>query len=110
MSSAPSGERPTAMATERKRRMLITALGPDISTAMRDDQVVEIMVNPDGALSLDRLGEGRIDPRVRMAPDQVERIIRLGASHGRAESRGENPITSAELPATNVGKIGNTPS
>src|SRR3546814_2080759 len=76
MSSAPSGERPTAMATERKRRMLITALGPDISTAMRDDQVVEIMVNPDGALRLDRLGEGRIDTRVRMAPDQVERIIR----------------------------------
>src|SRR3546814_10693373 len=30
-SSAPSGERPTAMATERKRRMLITALGPDRS-------------------------------------------------------------------------------
>src|SRR3546814_2549995 len=94
MSSAPSGERPTAMATERKRRMLITALGPDISTAMRDDQVVEIMVNPDGALRLDRLGEGRIDTRVRMAPDQVERIIRLVASHVRAEVHGEHPILS----------------
>src|SRR3546814_10999556 len=106
MSSAPSGERPTAMATERKRRMLITALGPDISTAMRDDQVVEIMVNPDGALRLDRLGEGRIDTRVRMAPDQVERIIRLVASHVRAEVHGEHPIISAALPPPIGGRAG----
>src|SRR3546814_13041512 len=68
------------------------------STAMRDDQVVEIMVNPDGALRLDRLGEGRIDTSVRMAPDQVERIIRLVASHVRADVHGEHPIISAELP------------
>src|SRR3546814_8163078 len=89
-----------------KRRMLITALGPDISTAMRDDQVVEIMVNPDGALRLDRLGEGRIDTRVRMAPDQVERIIRLVASHVRAEVHGEHPIISAELPPHIGGSAG----
>src|SRR3546814_20001305 len=73
---------------------------------MRDDQVVEIMVNPDGALRLDRLGEGRIDTRVRMAPDQVERIIRLVASHVRAEVHGEHPIISAELPPHIGGSAG----
>ncbi|WP_062120869.1 P-type conjugative transfer ATPase TrbB [Sphingobium sp. MI1205] len=78
--------------------MLITALGPDIAAAMSDIQVIEIMVNPDGALRLDRLGEGRTDTHVRMEPAQVERIIRLVAAHARAEVHGEQPIISAELP------------
>lgn len=91
-------EQPSATAAARKRRMLITALGDDIAAAMRDARVVEIMVNPDGALRLDRLGEGRIDTRVRLDPGQVERVIRLVAAHVRAEVHGEHPIISAELP------------
>lgn len=106
MSPALSAERPAAAAAERKRRMLITALGPDIAAAMRDARVVEIMVNPDGALRLDRLSEGRTDTDVRMAPDQVERIIRLVASHARAEVHGEHPIISAELPPHIEGSAG----
>jgi type IV secretion system protein VirB11 len=106
MSAGLSAERPAATAAERKRRMLITALGPDIAAAMRDARVVEIMVNPDGALRLDRLGEGRTDTDVRMAPDQVERIIRLVASHARAEVHGEHPIISAELPPHIEGSAG----
>ncbi|KTT71228.1 conjugal transfer protein TrbB [Sphingomonas sanguinis] len=86
--------------------MLITALGTDIAVAMRDPLVVEIMVNPDGALRLDRLGEGRSDTGVRMAPDQVERIVRLVASHARAEVHAEHPIISAELPPHVEGHAG----
>ena len=33
-----------------------------------------------------------------MAPEQTERIVRLVASHARAEVHGEAPIVSAELP------------
>ncbi|AMK18913.1 conjugal transfer protein TrbB [Sphingobium sp. MI1205] len=98
MSASLSAARPSATAAERKRSMLITALGPDIAAAMSDIQVIEIMVNPDGALRLDRLGEGRTDTHVRMEPAQVERIIRLVAAHARAEVHGEQPIISAELP------------
>ncbi|WP_083748160.1 P-type conjugative transfer ATPase TrbB [Sphingomonas sp. Sph1(2015)] len=94
------------LSAERRRRMLITALGSDIATAMRDPLVVEIMVNPDGALRLDRLGEGRSDTGVRMAPDQVERIVRLVASHARAEVHAEHPIISAELPPHVEGRAG----
>lgn len=88
----------SATSAERRRRMLITALGRDIAAAMRDSQVTEIMLNPDGALRLDRLGEGRTDTGARIEPDQVERIIRLVASHVRAEVHAEHPILSAELP------------
>ena len=78
--------------------MLITALGADIASALRDSQVVEIMVNPDGALRIDRLGEGRVDTDVRIDADQVERIIRLVAAHARGEVHADRPIVSAELP------------
>ncbi|EPR18801.1 conjugal transfer protein TrbB [Sphingobium indicum IP26] len=94
------------LSAERRRRMLITALGPDIAAAMRNPLVIEIMVNPDGALRLDRLGEGRTDTEVRMEPDQVERIIRLVASHARAEVHAEHPIISAELPPHIEGRAG----
>jgi P-type conjugative transfer ATPase TrbB len=82
----------------RKRAMLASAMGPAIAAALADPLVVEIMVNPDGALRLDRLGEGRSDSGVRLEPGQVERIIRLVASHARSEAHAGAPIVSAELP------------
>ncbi len=82
----------------RRRAMLSTAMGPTIVTALADPAVIEIMVNPDGALRLDRLGEGRIDTGTRYDPAQVERIIRLVASHARTEVHADAPIVSAELP------------
>jgi len=84
---------------ERHRAMLRTAMGPAIVAAMSDPHVLEVMVNPDGALRVDILGEGRVDTEVRLHPAQVERIIRLVASHARAEVDAERPIVSAELPA-----------
>jgi len=95
-----------ALARDRRRAMLRTAMGPDIALALADALVVEIMVNPDGALRLDRLGEGRVDTGVRIEPDQVERIIRLVASHARAEIHGDRPIISAELPPHAEGRAG----
>jgi len=82
----------------RRRAMLRTAMGPAIATALSDPRVIEIMVNPDGALRVDVLGEGRVATDVMLDPAQVERIIRLVASHARAEVHGDRPIVSAELP------------
>lgn len=82
----------------RRRAMLRTAMGPGIAAALSDPAVIEIMVNPDGVLRLDRLGEGRIDTGTRYDPAQIERIIRLVASHARTEAHAAAPIISAELP------------
>jgi P-type conjugative transfer ATPase TrbB len=87
-----------ALSDERRRAMLRTAMGPTIAAALADPTVIEIMVNPDGALRLDRLGEGRTDTGTRYDPAQVERIIRLVASHARTEVHAGAPIVSAELP------------
>ena len=91
----------TATATlsaDRRRAMLRTAMGPAIAAALGEPRIVEVMVNPDGVLRVDILGEGRVDTDVRLDPAQVERIIRLVASHARSEVHGERPIVSAELP------------
>ncbi len=83
---------------DRQRAMLRTAMGSAIGAALADPLVVEVMVNPDGALWLDRLGEGRSDAGARLQPAEAERIIRLVASHVRAEVHAGAPTLSAELP------------
>jgi len=87
-----------SVSAERSRAMLQTAMGPAIAAALADTAVVEIMVNPDGSLRLDRLGEGRVDTGTRYEAAQIERIIRLVASHARTEAHAASPIVSAELP------------
>jgi type IV secretion system protein TrbB len=91
---------------ERRRAMLRTAMGPAIAAALADPLVIEVMVNPDGTLRLDRLGAGRCDTGERLDPAQVERIIRLVASHARAEVHGAAPVVSAELPPHGDGLAG----
>jgi len=86
-------------ADDRRRAMLRTAMGPVIAAALADPLVIEVMVNPDGTLRLDRLGEGRVDTGERLEAAEAERIIRLVASHVRAEVHANNPIVSAELPS-----------
>ena len=86
------------VSADRRRAMLRTAMGPAIAAALSDPHVIEIMVNPDGALRVDILGEGRVDTDVKLDAPQVERIIRLVASHARTEVHGDKPIVSAELP------------
>jgi P-type conjugative transfer ATPase TrbB len=92
-----------AESADRRRAMLRTAMGPAIAAALADPLVIEVMVNPDGALRLDRLDVGRCETGDRLAPDTVERIIRLVASHVRTEVHDGSPIVSAELPPHGVG-------
>ena len=84
----------------RRRAMLRTAMGPEIAAALADPAVIEVMVNPDGRLRLDKLGEGRVATGTRLSGAAVERIVRLVASHVRLEAHAGNPLVSAELPET----------
>ena len=83
---------------DRQRTMLRTAMGPTIASALADPAVIEVMVNPDSRLWLDRHGDGRIDTGQTLGSAEAERIIRLVASHVGQECHGERPIVSAELP------------
>ncbi|MDZ4789944.1 MAG: P-type conjugative transfer ATPase TrbB [Hyphomicrobiales bacterium] len=87
-------------ANKRRGAMLKTAFGPAISLALNDPFVIEIMVNPDGRLWLDRTDQGRIDTGERLKSTETERIIRLIAAHIGQEAYGKAPVVSAELPGT----------
>ncbi|WP_292532934.1 P-type conjugative transfer ATPase TrbB [Methylocystis sp.] len=80
--------------------MLRTALGSQIADWLDDDSVVEIMLNPDGRLWLDRLTSGLEDAGARLSPEDGERIVRLVAHHVGAEVHPGAPRVSAELPET----------
>ncbi len=65
--------------------MLRTALGPEIAAWLEDASVIEVMLNPDGRLWIDRLGVGIADTGSGMCAADGERIIRLVAHHVGAE-------------------------
>lgn len=93
----------------RRIRMLRTAMGAEIAAALADSEVVEVMLNPDGSLWVDRLGVGREPTGASMSPAVAERIIRLVAAHVRAEVHAGLPILSAELPETGERFLGVLP-
>jgi len=87
-------------AVSRGARMLGTALGPAIAGWLEDPTVVEVMLNPDGRLWIDRLTEGLVDTGKRLSAADGERIVRLVAHHVGAEVHPASPRVSAELPET----------
>src|SRR5262249_46213610 len=91
---------PAEEATARRRQMLRTAFGPTIAQALADPTVIEVMVNPDGKLWIERAAVGREDTGKRIASAESERIIGLVAAHMRREVTAGTPIVSAELPDT----------
>src|SRR5690606_24729576 len=89
----------SATALDRRARMLRTAMGPLIAGALDDPDVLEIMLNPDGQLWVDRLSSGR-EPLGTLSASDGERIIRLVAAHVGGEVHRSRPLLSAELPET----------
>ncbi len=80
--------------------MLRSALGPAIASWLEDPAVVEVMLNPDGRLWIDRLAGGLYDTGEYLAAADGERIVRLVAHHVGAEVHPLSPRVSAELPGT----------
>ena len=82
----------------RGARMLRTALGPAIAGFLEDPSIVEVMLNPDGRLWIDRLSGGLEDTGCQVTPADAERIVRLVAHHVGVEVHAGSPRVSAELP------------
>ena len=85
---------------DRKVAALRQAMGPVIAKALADRLVVEVMVNPDGKIWIDRIGEGRSWTGELLAAADADRILRLLADHvGEVVTR-DRPRVSATLPET----------
>ena len=86
-----------ARSHDRLVRKLQDALGEAICGALEDPLVVEIMLNPDGRLFVERLGQG-VGPIGELAPGAAEIIIGSVAHALQTEVDASQPIISGELP------------
>jgi type IV secretion system protein VirB11 len=78
-------------------RKLQEALGDQLCVALDDATVVEIMLNPDGKLFIERLGHG-VAPAGEMSSAAAEMVIGTVAHALQSEVDTEQPIISGELP------------
>jgi type IV secretion system protein VirB11 len=78
-------------------RKLQDALGDHLCVALDDATVVEIMLNPDGKLFIERLGHGVMGAGA-LSTAAAEVIIGSVAHALRSEADPEQPIISGELP------------
>lgn len=83
----------------RLSTMLSTAIGEHVAKHLADVEVIEIMVNPDGKLWIDRLGQGRKFTGEVISPESVERAIFIIASSIGSVCSSLQPLISAELPS-----------
>lgn len=87
-----------SLVTARRRSALTRALGPSIAEALGAEDVVEALVNADGRVWLDRVGQGLIATAHVLSPQDREAAIRLLA-HEAGETVGEDrPALQTILP------------
>ena len=88
---------------ERRLRVLETCLGRSIMQYMHDDNVTEVMVNPDGRLWLDTFDKGVVSTDVVMEPEDTKRIIYMVADiSGQVIDLKVDPSLQANIPASRL--------
>ncbi|HTJ27571.1 MAG TPA: P-type conjugative transfer ATPase TrbB [Candidatus Limnocylindria bacterium] len=92
---------PLTLAEQKKqlvREKLVRELGPVIMDALADPKVVEIMLNPDGVLWVDVLGEGMRDTGTRISASKAENLLGTIAAMLDVTIGADQPILQGELP------------
>ena len=85
----------------RGARMLRTALGPAIAGFLEDPSIVEVMLNPDGRLWIDRLSDGLVRyRRAAVAPPMASGSCGWSRIMSAPRCMPASPRVSAELPET----------
>lgn len=83
---------------QRYLDMLSTACGPAIMTYLNDPQVIEIMLNPNGELFVEKLGEGKFATGNYVAAEQSENIVKLVASYKNQVIHAKRPYIATDIP------------
>lgn len=82
---------------QRQLEMLKSSLG-GIVDYLEKDTVTEVMLNPDGSIWINELGEGMYRTDLELTASAADRIIRLIATAAGQEITRENPSLGAKLP------------
>lgn len=100
LESAPKTSSISLNRTEHDRRItekLKRELGPMICGLLEDSSVIEIMLNPDGTLWVERLGTP-MEHIGALAASQAESLMGTVASTLKTQITAANPILECELP------------
>lgn len=84
----------------RELDVLRKALGATILEALSDTSVVEVMVNADGRIWVDRIGAGREDTGSSLDYNKRDTILKMVANHTGEMITRDNPQLAATLPET----------
>ena len=95
-SQAPSSH-PAHVSRARREAALRTALAP-IVQFLEDASVVEIMLNADGAVWIERSGVGMSCSDATMTPENALRMLRVIATEMNVELSDANPSLAGKLP------------
>jgi type IV secretion system protein VirB11 len=82
---------------QRVREKLKREAGAVILSALADDDVVEILLNPDGTLWIEKFGEG-MKSVSRFEPQVAESFISTVASYNETSINRDSPILECEFP------------
>src|ERR1700684_633103 len=89
---------PSSVSQTRRTSALRSALGP-VLPHLEDPGVVEVMLNADGVVWVDKLGQGMFRTPVTMLAPDAERMLRLVASEVLVELNAQSPSLPARFPA-----------
>lgn len=83
---------------QRHRRLLDSALGESLLNLLNDPDVIEIMLNPDGSLWSEKLGQGKTRHQDHLSPLQVANVIKIFANQHQQVVTADHPELACELP------------
>ena len=83
---------------ERLRRKLHRELGPAVLEALGDEKTIEVMVNPDGRVWWDRLGDGQSLLPDEFSAERAESLVGTVAALLDTVANQGHPIVEGELP------------
>ena len=86
------------LAKQRYLDMLETACGPRIMSYFNDPSIIEIMLNPNGELFIERLAEGKTRTGIIVPLSQSENIIKLVASYKNQVIHAKSPMIATDIP------------
>lgn len=95
--TTPAPRAPQTETQSRRHASLRTAVAP-IMAFLNDDAVVEIMLNADGAIWVEKVGVGMFAAPTTMTPEEALRMLRLVATEMNAELSDRNPSLAGKLP------------
>ncbi len=94
----PSHRKPELSESQARRASALkSALGP-LTDLLDDPRVVEVMLNADGVVWVERVGEGVVRTRITVSAADADRMLRLVASEVGVELNPQSPSLSAKLP------------